>query len=475
METTKLLLLSLPGAEALMPPLRVILEKVDLAALQVSTEVLSHAMEDYWPFLSSVFEHERPDILLLCLPSKSAPGGEAVFSAVRQHRWDMPVLVVLESCEIVELSKAIDSRATDFILAPFRPEEIVPRLLRLCSYAREGSATARNLKERLGLKQLIGESPVFVAEIEKIPKIARCDASVLISGETGTGKEMFARAIHYLSPRSDRPFIPVDCGAIPLDLVENELFGHEAGAFTGANSSTLGVVYDSDGGTLFLDEIDSLPLQSQVKLLRFLQGKEYRPLGSRKVCKADTRVIAASNTEFQSAMRSGRFRADLYYRLNVVSLCLPPLRRRKEDIPLLARHFVAKFSLECRLPPKALSPAVIHKLLSYEWPGNIRELENVVSRAVILSERPVIGCEDIQLPSQSPETGPASFKFLKAKAIAEFETSYIRQLLAENDGNITRAANAAKKHRRAFWQLMHKHRISFSTRDPQHKAGWTNG
>jgi transcriptional regulator with PAS, ATPase and Fis domain len=190
----------------------------------------------------------------------------------------------------------------------------------------------------------LGEPRIFQAEVRKIPLITRCDNHVLITGETGTGKEMFARAIHYLSPRSDKPFVPVNCGAIPVELVENELFGHERGAFTGANTAHAGLVEEAEGGTLFLDEIDSLPLLAQVKLLRFLQDKEFRRLGSSKPRHADIRTIVASNAVLEDSVQNGRLRQDLYYRLNVVSITLPSLRERTEDIPCLVDHFIRKHS-----------------------------------------------------------------------------------------------------------------------------------
>jgi two-component system response regulator GlrR len=324
---------------------------------------------------------------------------------------------------------------------------------------RGGSELVRHLKEKLGLKQLIGESKLFVQEIEKIPKIARCDLSVLLTGETGTGKELFARAIHHLSPRSGNPFVPVNCGALPAELVENELFGHETGAFTGATSPARGLIHESGGGSIFLDEIDSLPLQSQVKLLRLLQEKEYRPLGSSKTHKADVRVIAASNADFKEATDRGRFRQDLFYRVSVITLSLPPLRQRKEDIPLLAGHFLASYSSQLARPAKSLSLEATQKLLAYDWPGNIRELENIMGRAVILSEHPVIGAEEILLPALAAADHEISFKALKARAIRDFEQAYLQRLLLTHDGNITRAAQAAQKNRRAFWQLIQKHQI----------------
>ena len=215
-------------------------------------------------------------------------------------------------------------------------------------------------------------------QVGNFRKLARCDATVLISGETGTGKEVCARAIHYLSPRSSKPFITVNCGAIPAELVENELFGHERGAYTDAAVAKPGLIAEAEGGTLFLDEIDCLPLLAQVKLLRFLQEKEYRPLGSVKTRAASVRVIVATNADLENALRQGRLRQDLYYRINILSLVLPPLRQRQGDILLLARHFLAKFTEEFAKPVQDFSPDVLPTLLAYPWPGNIRELEHTI-------------------------------------------------------------------------------------------------
>jgi transcriptional regulator with PAS, ATPase and Fis domain len=237
----------------------------------------------------------------------------------------------------------------------------------------EDESLLEELRAKLGLRQLIGESPAFLAAKTQVVAIAQYDVNVLISGETGTGKEIFARAIHYLSPRARYPFVPVNCGAIPTDLVENELFGHERGAFTGASITAHGLIREAEGGTLFLDEIDCLPLLAQVKLLRFLQEKEYRLLGSTTIYRADVRVIAAANTELESAVKEGKLRQDLYYRLNVIPLRLPRLQDRREDIPLLARHFLARYAAEFKKAIGEFSPEAMQKLLLYEWPGNVRQ------------------------------------------------------------------------------------------------------
>ena len=404
----------------------------------------------------------RPCLLLLCVPGGDGGSGgmiESVFAARQASRPELSIIVILEAAEPGSLHRLMQMGAADFCLAPLRAEELLPRIRRWAFAHSETQAVARELEWDLGTRQFLGKSGIFLEAIHKIPKLARCDANVFITGETGTGKEMCARAIHQLGPRAAHPFVPVNCGAIPAELVENELFGHAAGAFTGAGPAMRGLVHDAEGGTLFLDEIDALPLPAQVKFLRFLQDQEYRPLGARLACQADLRIIAASNAELETLVRVGRFRADLYYRLNILPLKLPPLRDRREDIPLLARHFVLKYAVESGLPVKELASAALEKLLAYAWPGNVRELENIMVQAVVLSEQPHISGDDICLPGDSGPAAEISFKALKSQAIREFESTYLRRLLALNDGNISRAARAAKKNRRAFWQLMRKHAI----------------
>jgi two-component system response regulator GlrR len=459
-ERIKILALCLAGANELGGRLEAVLHRAENVEL-----VLEHYPDEpsinHRSLVSRLFAKFLPNLLLLCLPRGGTTRSEAVFEAVRKNQRELSIVVILETPDPNELHRFLSLGAVDFCLAPLRLEDLLPRLMRWSFSIPKTNALARQLEQSLGLQQMLGESRVFLEALHKIPKLARCSASVLITGETGTGKEMCARAIHQLGPRADHPFVPVNCGAIPSELVENELFGHVAGAFTGAFSAVRGLFHDAEGGTLFLDEIDSLPLPTQVKFLRFLQDQEYRPLGARKTCQANIRVIAASNADLKEAVRSGRFRADLFYRLNILPLELPALRERREDILLLARHFVVKYAREFALPVKELSRNAREKLLAYAWPGNVRELENVIERALVLSEQPLIIGEDICVPgvSDSEET---SFKALKEQAIADFETAYVRRLLVLHDGNISQAARAAKKNRRAFWQLMRKHDIAVS-------------
>jgi len=323
----------------------------------------------------------------------------------------------------------------------------------------------RRLREGFGRDQLVGKDHGFLKEIRKIPVVANSDASVLLCGETGTGKEVCARAIHALSVRSRAPFFAINCGAMPLELVENELFGHESQAYTGAATDRAGILAMAQGGTLFLDEIDSLPAASQVKLLRFLQEREYRPLGSTSVRKADVRVLAATNLCPEEIAGGRSLRRDLYYRLNVVSLRLPPLRERRGDIPLLAEHFLSCWRGRSPVQVEGISPGALERLLSHGWPGNIRELEHVIERAVVFASSSRIESDDLDLPSAAngssdPYSGP--FRNAKARVVHEFERGYIERLLVVHRGNISQAASQARKNRRAFFELIRKHSIDVS-------------
>ena len=354
-------------------------------------------------------------------------------------------------CNVLEMG------ASDFFLPPLRRSELLPRLMCQAQITRPGDALLQKLKEEIGLKQIIGESAVFLSELQRVPRFARCDATVLISGESGTGKEIFARAIHYLSTRADRPFVPVNCGALPDHLVESEIFGHKRGAFTGASSDQPGLIREAEGGTLFLDEVDCLTRQAQVKLLRFLQDGEYRSVGSQQIVHANMRVVAAANADFRQIVREGKFREDLFYRLNVLALTLPALRERRGDILLLTHHFLEKQAALAASPPKNVSLAALNRLLSHSWPGNVRELENVLTRAIVLSQRNTIEPSDLDLPEDGPSMDEQSFQAMKSRAVRRFEHDFLETVLRTHKGNITHAARAVKKNRRAFWELLRKH------------------
>jgi transcriptional regulator with PAS, ATPase and Fis domain len=323
--------------------------------------------------------------------------------------------------------------------------------------------SVEKLKEEIGLKQIVGQSPAILIEMQHVPRFARCDATVLISGESGTGKEIFARAIHYLSRRADRPFIPVNCGALPEHLVESEIFGYRRGAFTGAATDQGGLIREAEGGTLFLDEIDTLTRQAQVKLLRFLQDGEYRSVGSQQIVHANIRVVAATNADFNHIVREGKFREDLFYRLNVLALTLPALRERRGDILLLTHHFLEKQAALAEKPPKNVSLSALNRLLSHSWPGNVRELENVLTRAVVLSDRNTIESSDLNLPDEAAAAEDQSCQAAKSRVVRHFEHDFLETILRAHEGNITHAAIAVKKNRRAFWELLRKHGLLVGT------------
>ncbi len=325
----------------------------------------------------------------------------------------------------------------------------------------------QRLQETQGIGKLIGQAPLFRRAVAQLPTIARSDATVLICGETGTGKELVARAIHYLSPRAAFPFIAVNCGALPDTLLEDELFGHEQGAFTDARLGRPGLIAQGQKGTIFLDEVGTLTARAQAVLLRVLQDKTFRMLGSRREERADVRFVAATNGPLGQMVESGAFRADLYYRLRVFTISLPTLRDRKDDILLLAAHFLKKHAPPDR-PEVQLSPAARAALLTFDWPGNIRELEHAILRATQICQTNVIEVEDLGLPPPSQQATPSvrlvsstvsPFKSLKKVSVEAFERDYLTQLLAAHHGNVSQAARAAGKDRRELGRLLKKHHL----------------
>lgn len=314
---------------------------------------------------------------------------------------------------------------------------------------------------------LIGRSPPFLAALAAVVKFAACDATVLIQGETGTGKELAARAIHYLSARRNAQFIPVNCATLPDSLVESELFGHARGAFTDAREARIGLVPQADGGTLFLDEIEAISPRAQAALLRFLQNREYRPVGSSLVMQANVRVLASTNAELKTMVERGTFRSDLLFRLNVLGVRLPPLRARTGDVAPLTEVFLNRLSAEYGQPPKRLHPGSVAALEAYAWPGNVRELENLVHREWLLATGPVIEITAIESatgcaapPTIVPESDQPTFKEAKARAVADFERTYMSRLLARTAGNMTLAAQLAGKDRSDLGKLLKKHGLA---------------
>ena len=319
--------------------------------------------------------------------------------------------------------------------------------------------------EACGFDHLVGQSQRMREACALLEKAAGLDITVLVLGETGTGKELAAQAIHHRSVRRGWRFVPVNCGALPGDLVESELFGHARGAFTGAAAAKAGLFEEARGGTLFLDEIAELPLAAQVKLNRALQEKEIRRVGDTQAIAVDVRVIAATNRELREEVRAGRFREDLYYRLHVFTVTLPPLRERAEDVPLLAAHFLEKHARALRRPLQGFAPEAMRRLAGQPWPGNVRELENVVERAVAVAAGEVVAPED--LPADLAEATPAApasgalaampYKDAVAEARDRVSRDYLVALMAEFGGNVTRAAERAGMERESLHRLLRKY------------------
>jgi two-component system, NtrC family, response regulator AtoC len=387
--------------------------------------------------------------------------GLALTDVLRQRAPDTPVILVTAFGNIDGAVDAIRRGAFDYISKPYDVDAIkvvVARALEQRRLALENRALRRDLRDKYHLENVVGRSEAMLQVYKTAARVALTDATVLIQGESGTGKELVARAIHGASPRSHRPFVAVDCGAIAEGVLESELFGHARGAFTGAQAMRRGLFEEANQGTLFLDEIGDVGPNLQARLLRALQEGTIRRVGTNEPIAVDVRVVAATNKDLAQAVKEQRFREDLYYRLNVVTIRIPPLRDRREDIPLLAEHFAAKHG---RAEGAAISPAARDLLVAYDWPGNVRELENVVARALALNPSGVILPED--LPEQvrgSPRAGSAHGAPALGVAthdhptLAELERRYAAQILSETGGNKTRAAEILGIDRKTLYRLL---------------------
>ena len=376
-----------------------------------------------------------------------------------------PTLGLL-SQEEIELRSRRAEACSEVIVWPRDLEELEVKVRQLCRLV----ANRINLAKSLALElNLVGESNAFQKVIANVKKYSKCDAPVLILGETGTGKEMIARAIHYVGLADDTPFVSINCGAIPDSLIENELFGHAKGAYTDARKSQRGLVEQAEGGTLFLDEIEALSLKGQVTLLRFLQDFEYRPLGALQCRHARLRLITASNEPLEELVERGLFRKDLFYRINILPLHLPPLRERGEDIALLGEHFVNKFRILYKQDEKYLDSDTVVWMEQYDWPGNVRELENLILREFLLADSSCVSIKPINgrvgerrknMRDRRWQTlYSREFQEAKSIVVTEFERSYLKYVLDDAKGNISQAARQAGKERRTFAKLLEKHGV----------------
>lgn len=414
-----------------------------------------------WEMQFREYIRHRNIRLLLVVALKPVPDTLSFFDSLREKPISTPILAVVPDSSEAELLRLACEVSDDFIVAPVRSCELQHRVARILGKEQDLPAKVHDrLVEEFAIAGLVGRDPAFLRAISRIPVLAKGNCPVLIAGESGTGKELCARAIHSLSSRRNFPFIPIDCAALPDQLFENELFGHVRGAFTDARRDQKGLISLADGGTLFLDEVDSLSASAQSKLLRFLQDSTYRPLGSDLFFRANLKVVAATNHDLEGLVRTGRFRSDLFFRLNVLRLYLVPLRERREDIALIARYLLDRLCVENDTGPKTLAAPTLRRLTQYDWPGNVRELYNILQRAVVFSEGKQIRPSDIEEILEEPDCpGVEGFRQARLRAIERFERSYVEDLMDKCNGNVSHAARLAKKDRRAFGRLVKRYDI----------------
>ena len=371
-----------------------------------------------------------------------------------QHRYpSIPVIVLTEHGSIKEAVSATQKGVFSFLTKPVDKDELlssIQQALNLNSHSPADQSSSDNIITcSANMQQLL----------EQTKLLAKSDINIMIRGESGTGKELLASALQSLSARADQPYIAINCSAIPAELLESELFGHVKGAFTGANRDNKGLFASADGGTVFLDEIGDMPAPLQVKLLRVLQEQKIRPVGSNEDINIDVRVLSATHQHLEDAISEGRFREDLYYRLNVASLSLPALRERRADIPLLAKHFLESIAQRTSGTAKKFSPAALHALMSYDWPGNIRQLSNIVEQLAALAPAAIIG--EAQVIAALPQSTITTQEIPPlAEARKKFEREYLEQILLQTQGNVTDAARQAGRNRSDFHKLIKKHQLN---------------
>src|SRR5689334_2447490 len=386
---------------------------------------------------------DRADLVLTDLKLPKMDGLEFL-ALIRRQNAQVPVVMMTAFGSVENAVEAMKAGATDFLLKPFSLDhlgQVLSKALEMRALREENRELKAELGRRYEFDNIIGRSEPMQEIFAAIERVAPTRATVLLAGESGVGKDLIARAIHFHSPRRDRPLVKINCTAIPENLMESELFGYEKGAFTGANTSKPGKFEQADTGTVFLDEIGDVPAAIQVKLLRVLQEREFERLGSNVTRRIDVRVIAATNQDLRAALEQGTFREDLYYRLNVVPLNIPPLRERKEDIPFLAEHFVHKLAPDSGSKVESISDAAMEKLMQYHWPGNVRELENVIERSLVMCAGKQLDAADIKLEN-APRPRPQSENhFLpEGMTLGQYEQELIREALRRADGNKSHAA-----------------------------------
>jgi DNA-binding NtrC family response regulator len=418
----------------------------------------------------------------LVITDLKMPGmdGMELLAKIRERDPEMIIIMITGYSTVQTAVQAMKMGALDYIPKPFTPEElivVVEKALDKKKLIFENIYLRKELEAKYSFENIVGNSLKIQEVFKFIRKVAPTDSTVLVYGESGTGKELIARAIHFNSTRKNKPFFPVDCSVLSQDLLESELFGHVKGSFTGAIVTKPGIFEVADGGSVFLDEIGDINPVIQGKLLRVIQEQEFLPVGGVQPKKVDLRFIVATNKNLENLVKEKRFREDLYYRLNVVSITVPPLRERKDDIPILAYHFLKKFTKEMDKDIKSISVEAMNKLISYEWPGNVRQLENVIERAVVMAESQVIVSEhlpasilgkgaeiDTQIPKTSQELKKMK-KYLRESVVENVERMFVLEALNRNDWNVTNSAKEVGMQRTNFQALMRKYNVRVRKND----------
>jgi DNA-binding NtrC family response regulator len=415
-------------------------------------------------------ERKEPALVLLDLKMPGMDGLEVLEGIGKSHPGVTPIMMTAYGT-VETAVKAVKLGAYDYITKPFDIDRIliaIDKALEKRRLEEENVALRRELQKRYTFEDIVSKDSKMLEMFDVMKKIADTKSTVLIRGETGTGKELVARALHDLSSRREKPFVPVDCGALTESLLESELFGHVRGAFTGAVADKEGLLETAGGGTAFLDEIGQVSTGIQVKLLRVLQDGEYKRVGDTKSRRADVRLIAATNEDLEKAVGRGTFREDFFYRVNVVPLWIPPLRERAGDIPLLAEHFVARFNALEGKAVEGVSDDTLQILMGYAWPGNVRELENLIHRAVVMEAGPVIEPKDLPAHMNSPGTadwgdavaGLTDFRAARNRVVESFEKKFLTEALRRNNGNVSRTAQEIGLDRRNIQRKLKQYRVS---------------
>jgi two-component system response regulator GlrR len=393
---------------------------------------------------------ERPDIVITDLRMTGIDGMQ-LFREIEASHGGLPVIILTAHGTIPEAVAATRQGVFGYLTKPYDPNDLLTQIEQALRI--HGTAVAEHNNEDEWREAIVTRSPLMEDLLARAQRVAQGDASILIQGESGTGKELLARALHLASRRATGPFVAVNCGAIPEALLESELFGHKKGSFTGAIGDHRGLFLDASGGTLFLDEIGDMPLPLQVKLLRVLEMREVRPVGSTKTVPVDVRIISATHRDLTAAKTEGTFREDLYYRLNVVTLRIPTLAERREDIPLLAQHFLKHIGDQYNNGVKAFSPEAMELMVTSSWPGNIRQLYNVVEQAVALTHTEIVPAKWVEQAMQVELKPVDSFEDARRR----FERDYLTRLLKLTEGSVSQAARLAKRNRTEFYKLLQRH------------------